>query len=275
MRSLGLFSFALSALCVVGCADSHGVPQGDASLLPRDGSIFLPDAPLPDAGNRSCPADFNPWDPNATCSVEGAHCESGGTDVCSSFISCDCRAGRWQCAVAEADPVCWCGRQPNVGDRCSTEGMSCGECCPTPGSWGALVCVDGHWAASACPPVVCPAILEECPVDTASVLGTSCSSEGQQCGDSCCGTPIVCQGGAWRPGPIADCATCNQYACGEGFCRGDQFCGSRCGPTDGIDHYCARSSDGCNDCGCLVLDANQSCTMVDGHPVVAELGFCG
>lgn len=222
---------------------------------------------------------WNPMDPRNACSVEGATCNSGSGDACGAAMFCTCTRGAWNCAVAEPDPVCWCGRQPAEGDRCAEEGASCGECCPTPGGtgWPAMQCVSGHWETSPCPAVECPMVepILECPVDTSTLLGRACAEEGAYCGDSCCSSSVECRAGLWVRGPEADCESCNEYACGEGACREDQYCGSRCGPADGIAFYCAPLGFDCHDCSCLVLDASQRCEMIDGHPHVSQLGFCG
>jgi hypothetical protein len=269
MRSALLFSFLFATLCatsLLGCADAH--ETGTDSAL-SDGGLPI------DGGPGMCPA--SPVTPNTACSSEGLSCNYGGSDVCGSALSCTCRAGQWQCGIAEADPVCWCGRQPAIGDRCNGSVPSCGECCPTPGGtgWPAMVCVDGHWQPSACPPVVCPTVPVECPADTAAALGTACAQPGQTCGDACCDSAIVCEGGVWRPGPVADCFACTQYACGTGACPSSQTCLSRCGPADGIELVCVPRDGTCNDCGCIPLSPTQRCEMIDGHPHVSETGFCG
>jgi hypothetical protein len=217
-------------------------------------------------------------DPHSVCSPEGATCTSGGSDQCGSFMSCTCNGGHWNCLVAEADPVCWCGRQPSPGDRCNTEGMTCGECCPTAGGtgWPAMNCVSGHWQPGVCTDLICPPIeIAECPADTHSVLGQACSPEGAQCGDACCDTAIVCEGGTWQNGPVADCFACTSYACGDGLCPSGQTCTSRCGPTDGIEFVCLPRDASCNDCSCIPLDSSQRCEMIDGHPHVSQTGLCG
>ncbi len=231
--------------------------------------------------NTMCPPDINPWnptDPHSACSPDGAMCSSGGTDVCGSAMSCRCESGHWNCAVAEPDPVCWCGRQPSAGDRCNMEGASCGECCPTPGGtgWPAMQCVSGHWTAATCPAIECAAVARECPADTAILLGTACpTTEGARCGDPCCSDSVTCFDGVWVRGPEADCALCSEYVCGAGHCRADQTCTSRCGPADGIEYFCAPQVSGCNACSCMPPSSISRCEMIDGHPHVSEIGFCG
>lgn len=154
----------------------------------------------------------------------------------------------------------------------------CGECCPTAGGtgWPAMECVEGHWTGAACPEIVCPPIEEtSCPVDTSTLLGRSCASEDAACGDPCCSNAVRCEGGTWVPGPDADCLTCNSYACGSGLCNDEQYCRGYCGPADGIDYDCLTLPVGCSDCSCLDLPPSYTCTMIDGHPHVRELGFCG
>ena len=249
----------------------HGPPPSSACVC-RGTSWSCPSA--------ACPTDFNPWDPTdprSACSPEGSTCSSGGTDPCSSAMSCTCTSGHWNCAIAEADPVCWCGRQPSEGDRCVEEGASCGECCPTPGGtgWPAMQCAGGHWTAAACPPVVCPPLpAPECPAQALTLLGLACSVEGAQCGDPCCSDSTSCHGGVWIRGPEADCALCSEYACGPGLGRADQTCTSRCGPADGIEFVCAPRDPGCSDCSCVPVGPSQRCEMIDGHPNVVDVGFC-
>jgi hypothetical protein len=275
MRTSGVLLVALLVSLAAGCSDAH-VRVGDDAGSVGDA------APLIDAHvSGECPPGINPWnpsDPASACSPEGATCTSGSGDACGSFMSCTCEMGHWSCAVAEADPVCWCGRQPSEGDRCNTEGMSCGECCPTPGGtgWPAMQCMAGHWTAAACPAVVCPPIeTPECPANTRPLIGTACTSEGQFCGDACCSDPITCTAGVWQMGPEADCFACLEYPCGDGACRTDQTCVSRCGPADGIEYVCAARDASCNDCSCIPITSAQRCEMIDGHPHVSETGFCG
>jgi hypothetical protein len=259
---------------LLGCADSHGVVTDSGPLADAP---FVVDAHV----GGMCPAGINPWnpsDPLSACSPEGSTCTSGSGDACGSFMSCTCEMGRWNCAVAEADPVCWCGRQPSEGDRCNEEGMSCGECCPTPGGtgWPAMQCSGGHWTAAACPATTCPPVMvPECPAATRALIGTACSFEGQDCGDPCCSSSITCSGGTWQVGPEADCFACLEYACGEGACRTDQTCTGRCGPADGVVYTCVDRDPSCDDCSCLPPSSLTTCEMIDGHPHVSEVGFCG
>lgn len=228
----------------------------------------------------TCPADLNPWDPTDprnACAVEGAECTSGGTDPCGGATFCSCREGRWQCGVAEPDPVCYCGREPSEGDRCAEEGATCGECCPTPGGtgWAPMACEGGRWTAAACPAIECPPLVITCPAQTASALGQPCDLEGSSCGDPCCGDAIVCEGGRWQPGPTLLCAVCQQFPCGAGACHDGQYCHQACGPADGIVHLCEPAPAGCASCECIPLWETQRCEMIDGRPRVTDLGGCG
>jgi hypothetical protein len=228
-----------------------------------------------------CPPGIDPWNPESpgnVCSGEGTMCTSGGTDSCGSALFCECRSGRWNCLFAEPDPVCWCGRQPTEGDRCSEEGASCGECCPTPGGtgWPAMTCEGGHWTSAACPDIDCAPIGGTCPADPASLVGTACEIEGQSCDHACCSGAVTCEDGTWVRGPIAACIWCPQYPCGSGACNIDtQYCHQTCGPDDGTVHVCEPAPAGCTSCDCIPLWGTQTCEMVDGHPVVRDLGFCG
>jgi hypothetical protein len=132
-----------------------------------------------------------------------------------------------------------------------------------------MTCVGGAWEHAGCPELVCPPF--ECPADTRGQIGEPCSAEGAICGDACCGTAITCAGGAWIPGPEADCAACTQFPCGDGFCRAGEICEQRCGPDGGARFVCT-AREGCEDCSCLPLEPEQDCTMIDGHPHVRVPG---
>lgn len=289
-----------SLICVPDCRGDAGVPaictEGRWACPPGTRDIFTcpptchgppPSVGCTCAGTEwscpptTCPSGIDPWNPESplnVCSPDGATCTSGGTDSCGAGMWCTCESGHWTCAIAEPDPVCWCGRQPSEGDRCNEEGASCGECCPTPGGtgWPAMTCEGGHWTAAACPAIECPSAPITCPADPAPLVGTACTSEGQSCGHSCCDGAVVCEGGVWRLGPIADCLWCPQYPCGSGACNIEtQYCHSTCGPTDGIEYLCEPIPAGCSSCDCIPLWDTQVCEMVDGHPVVRDLGFCG
>ena len=274
-RLLALCALSL-ALSTLGCGlERPYVPTADAGTSSEDGGVAQ------DAFSALCPSDVDPFGtPGTACSVEGARCTNGGTDVCGSFMQCDCAGGRWRCLVAEPDPVCWCGRQPSVGDRCSSEGASCGECCPTLGGtgWPAMTCVSGHWAPAPCPEIVCPPLPMACPVSGAAAQGTSCAAEGQICGNPCCGTGFMCTAGVWGPGPDVDCFDCDPsgtFACGEGTCERGQACTAECGPTDGIVHSCALLEPGCNACACATTPPGASCVERDGHVFFETMLLCG
>ncbi len=282
-------------ICVASCGGDAGLPpicSGGAWVCPP-GTVDIHSCPPtcwgpPPPGctcrgtewvcpPRECPADINPWDPDHpgnACTTEGATCRNGGDSPCGGFMSCTCEGGRWTCLVAEPDPVCWCGREPSEGDACSEEGAVCGECCPAPGGWAAMACHDGAWTTATCPEIVCPVDVS-CPVETSTLLGRSCSVDGAACGDPCCSNAVRCEGGTWVHGPDADCITCNSHECGGGLCNEHQYCNAFCGPADGIDYDCQPLPDGCSDCSCLDLPPSHTCSMIDGHPHVRELGFCG
>lgn len=288
-----------SLICVASCGTDAGLPAicagTDWRCPPGTVDIFtcpptcLGPRPGPDCVCRgtdwscpstTCPEGLNPWDPSDprnACTREGATCSSGSGDSCGAAMFCTCESGSWSCAVAEPDPVCWCGRQPTEGDRCVEEGASCGECCPTAEGtgWPAMTCEDGHWTAATCPAVECPPVAFECPVDATALLGTSCVVEGASCGHACCDGSIDCRDGVWQLGAIADCSLCPDFDCGGGECFLGEYCYQRCGPDDGLEHVCAPTPEGCNDCSCIPLWGTQACEMIDGHPHVRELGFCG
>lgn len=231
----------------------------------------------------ACPPGINPWDPTSpgsACEPEGRHCQSGGTDECSSFLSCDCEGGHWECLFAEPDPSCWCGRQPDEGSRCNEEGATCGECCPTPGGtgWPAMTCEDGHWQPAGCPEIECPPVVAECPVDRAAALGTLCAIEGTVCGNACCGRGFMCSGGRWIEGPDVDCIVCDEsatYECGPGTCERGQACTSQCGPDDGIVYSCTQLDPSCGEsCDCAPARGLE-CRESDGHVYLSDGGFCG
>lgn len=262
--------------CPPGTRDAASCPPGCVGASPP-GCVCVDTRWVCEAPR--CPDGINPWDPSdplSVCRVEGATC-TGGDDPCGSGLFCRCESGRWNCAVAEPDPVCWCGREPSAGDRCSEEGSLCGQCCPTPDgpNWPAMECVGGRWTGAACPEVVCPPVTPECPVDTAAVIGRACGFELQACGNACCGTAITCIGGVWQQGPDAACLCEPSPPCGSGTCTRQQSCTSRCGPADGIELRCIALPDDCYDCGCVPLFAHQSCEMIDGHVFISDGGFCG
>lgn len=258
--------------CPAGSIDQSTCCPGD----PRPGCVCAGTGWICDSG---CPSGIDPWNPDApgsACSTEGATCSEG--TQCGSAMFCTCESGSWNCAVAEPDPVCTCGREPSVGDPCVVEGIEteCGQCCPTAAgpNWPAMTCVDGAWQPAACPEIACPEALLECPVDVEAELGRTCAHEDQSCGNPCCGS-IQCMGGIWQRGPEVACACAAPVPCGVGSCTGQQSCNLRCGPDDGPDYRCVTLPSGCSDCGCLPLLAGQSCEMVEGQPHVLEEEFCG
>lgn len=226
-----------------------------------------------------CPDGIEPWSPDApgnVCAVEGRTCSSGGS-VCGAGMFCECERGRWSCAVAEPDPACWCGREPEPGSPCTEEGASCGACCPTAGSpaFGPFTCLGGSWQLADCPAIECPAAEEPaCPA--VHVLGAPCASEGQLCGNPCC-SAIVCTGGVWGPGPEVGCACdpSSTFACGAGSCTTDRACASHCGPDDGIEHACLALPTGCTSCACAPVRPGTICEERDGHVFLREAGLCG
>lgn len=279
---LRLLSCTLTLTLLASCSSTHGPGVEDGGPAADAGCVGA--APGPDCRCESgawicestCPAGINPWDPTTPanrCSVDGATCSSG-SGPCGSAMFCTCESGLWSCAVAEPDPVCWCGREAAEGDPCTEEGALCGECCPsgTP-SWPAMQCVAGSWRPAVCAPE-CPTVTPACPVETALAVGTFCGLDGQICGDPCCGTAITCTDGAWRPGPEAMCACTPGFICGPGECTSSQRCESYCGPDDGVLFRCVELPPACAECGCLPLEPWQSCAMIDGH-IYVDGAVCG
>ncbi|MCA9606620.1 MAG: hypothetical protein KC619_13540 [Myxococcales bacterium] len=287
-----------SAFCVTACGSDAGYAEicvDGAWTCPPEAPIDAATCPPTCVGpppadcvcdegawrcvSGECPSDINPFDPMdpaSICFVEGASCSSGD-DPCGSAIFCTCMGGRWQCGIAEPDPVCFCGREPSAGDRCIDEGTICGSCCPTPDAppWPPMACLGGRWEPADCPDVECPPLVEECPVDTSAAVGTVCGIEGQLCGNPCCDSAITCTAGRWRRGPFAGCACEPDHACGEGSCTTFQACAVRCGPDDGPEHYCVGLPEGCFDCSCVPLRPDQTCEMIDGRPAISDPLFCG
>lgn len=260
--------------CATECGDGDGVILAicvdDAWVCPP-GSVDITSC------EGGCPDGINPRDrdaPGSACTNEGATCSEG--TQCGSAMFCTCEEGSWDCAVAEPDPVCWCGREPEVGDACTGEVERCGECCPTAGGnvWSPMSCVDGSWQPAECEEIVCPELLLECPVELEPLLGTACTHEAQSCGDACCGS-VQCNDGVWERGPELGCACFPPPPCGSGSCTLQQSCNTRCGPDDGLEFRCVALPSGCNDCECMPLQPGQSCAMVDGAVHVTENEFCG
>jgi len=272
---------SVTLVSITACDSSHMRDTDSGPRVRIDATVGGVDARGPDAGCPggvcACPSDINPWDPGSPgsqCTVEGARCGSAG-GVCDGALSCTCTSGVWQCRVAEPDPACYCGREPTMGSPCNTEGMGCGACCPGPGEWPALSCVEGRWAAAACPPVVCPD--RGCPVDRVAAVGAYCPATNTTCGNPCCSSPIRCSDThRWVSLPEADCICPfnEEFTCGAGSCVADQVCTSDCGPMDGVIFSCQPSRSGCVGCACFT-EPGVICEEIDGHIFVRPNGFCG
>lgn len=260
--------------CTNECADGDGVLT---TVCVEDQWVCPPGTVDVSTCSGGCPAGIDARDPDApgsACSTEGATCSEG--TQCGSAMFCTCESGRWNCGVAEPDPVCWCGREPEVGDACNGEAPECGQCCPTAEgpNWPPMSCVDGAWQPTACEEIACPEVLLECPVDIESVLGTACVHDAQSCGNPCCGS-IQCNGGIWERGPLLGCACELAPACGSGSCTAQQSCNVRCGPDDGSEYYCRQLPEGCDSCECAPLLPGQTCEMIEGRVHVNENEICG
>jgi hypothetical protein len=168
-----------------------------------------------------------------------------------------------------------CGSDAGAGPICVAGAWTCppgtrnlAECPPTchgpppPG----CVCRGTSWS--------CPAPQTDCPVDTMGSIGSACATEGAECGNPCCSDAIECRGGVWAPGPVADCDSCVEHACGDGRCRADQTCVSSCNIAGGTSFVCRARDAGCNDCSCIVLTEDERCEMIDGFPQVTEQNVC-
>ncbi len=310
MRAHGFLLFLSVTVSVVGCSAAHGrfddggvsdaatcggptpfwcVSSCDSDALQRptcEGGAWrcppgtIDHSTCPPAASI-CPDGINPWDrsdPGSACDVEGATCTNSGGGPCGGGMFCTCESGSWNCAVAEPDPVCWCGREPSAGDPCNEEGSSCGQCCPTADgpNWPAMGCVDGRWQPTACPDVCPPVGGAICPADADAAVDTACTTEGQQCGTVCCGrTGITCRSGRWQRDVGMACACEPAITCGPGSCTAQQYCRTQCGPDDGAEYHCLSRPDGCDTCDCVPLSDSQACEMIDGHPYVTEAFGCG
>jgi hypothetical protein len=176
--------------------------------------------------------------------------------------------------ICPGDPVCTCERQPERGEPCEAEGASCGQCCPQPGEWPLMTCEGGTWQPGGCPPVICPPPL--CPADLRTAIGQPCSSEGQSCGNGCCGTAFECRAGAWRESEPLDCI-CepgSAQPCGTGQCNLDQICQTDCGPDDGIVYSCASAFGNCGSCDCITPPDGHTCVEENGR-IFFSAGPCG
>lgn len=246
------------ALCPPGCGGPP--PAGDCECGPSGWECVEP----------GCPDGIDPWDPSDpanVCSPEGRHCENVGGE-CGGAMFCECTSGRWECAVAEPDPACFCGREPTEGGPCVSEGEVCGACCPTDG-WEPMVCEGGRWAPAVCPDVDCEPVAGSCSVNPRDEIGERCDIEGQECGDECCGDSTVCRDGRWTLGRELLCFACFSFECGEGACHDPQYCLTGPGPDDGGVSVCSSLPPGCHDCSCIPLRGGYVCEMVDGHPHVS------
>ncbi len=279
-RSELLLTLSVLAPLALSACDSSHMRGDDAG--PR------PDASSPDAsasldGGGICPDGIDPWNPmspGSRCTTEGERCSSGGGSVCGAGMFCECRSGSWSCAVAEPDPACYCGREPEPGSPCNVEGDSCGACCPMPGenAWAPLTCSGGRWEPLGCPPIECPGDPAPCPADRPAAVGQPCDGSSRICGNPCCGEAITCSpDGVWVSGPDAACACApdSSFACGPGSCTSDRACVSFCGPTDGVEHRCDALPEGCSSCACAVVSPGQVCEERDGRVFLSVAGFCG
>jgi hypothetical protein len=264
-------AFGLLALSVSACDAAH--TRGD-DAGPGADAPALADAFTPTDTGGLCPPGLEPYTPMAPanrCTVEGARCTGGSDSVCGAGLFCECRAGYWSCAVAEPDPACYCGREPDPGSPCTVEGDSCGACCPTPGtpSWGPFLCTGGRWEPLACPPIECPPLTGSCPAELGASLGLACGLEGQLCGNPCCES-IQCTGGVWGPGPAVGCACdpSSVFTCGAGSCTTDRAC-----VEVGCETRCDALPEGCTSCACAVVPEGGSCRERDGH-VYVTVGDC-
>ncbi len=190
---------------------------------------------------------------------DGAVCTGSSSLLCvfgcggDAGVGAVCTGGRWQCPpgtvdIASCPPTCF---GPPPGPSCRCIGTSW-ECAPPTDAW--------------------------CPVDLMAGLGTSCSLDEQLCGDPCCDATLVCRGGTWVEGPLADCLLCDStqfFDCGGGACGHGQECQLTCGPTDGPIYRCVVIPSDCTNCDCAVVAPGESCTVRGGHVFVGEGSFCG
>ncbi len=265
-----LLSLALVASLVSGCSCGDSHERVTEAGVPADGRVL--------DGAASCEGTTPPFQ----CVVCGG----------DAFTSPVCLPGNvWQCPIGMtpaplcpatclgpppgAECVCdtsgssprWscpCNAATREGTPCTAEGASCGACCPTASepSFGPFDCVDGSWQLEPCP-LLCPSP-DPTPCPARPIVGAACPEEGQACGDPCCEVSVVCEGGAWAPGPLADCAICSSYACGAagGACRADQACASFGCPGD---ETCIGLPLGCRSCECATVPPGARCEERDGH----------
>lgn len=286
-------------MAVAGCSSSHGntapadasvdATGGDADValdsdVPRDAA---PDAP------GTCPATgaLPVWNATTPCSTVGLNCSDGSTSVCGSAYSCTCEAsGFWSCYIAEPDPACWCGRYPDVGTDCNTEGQECRNGSVCDDASPPLVCRDRHWQvneATSCN-------VHECPAEGWEAAGTACSVGGEMCDQAICceytnseGTRIPesfleCNGGYWINQPIAvDCVpevvACDGFPCGRGFCGSDAACVARCGPSGGAVYSCVSIEETELSCAALVEALElppEYCSVDEAGHIYFNAAFC-
>ncbi|MBX7191847.1 MAG: hypothetical protein K1X94_07305 [Sandaracinaceae bacterium] len=265
-----LLTLALFASLLAGCscADSH---ERDVDAGPLVDARVGADAPV------SCMGSPPPFQ----CTVCGSDsftspaCMPGGSWQCPIGMTPAplCPAGclgpapgpDCSCDTSGASPrwSCPCNAATRDGTPCTTEGESCGACCPvaTEPTFGPFLCSGGRWLIEPCP-FDCP-VPDPTPCPARPVLGATCPVEGQECGDPCCDTAVLCEGGVWAPGPVADCAICSSYGCGPaGSCRADQACASFGCPGD---ETCQPLPVGCSSCDCVAVPPGARCEVRDGH----------
>jgi hypothetical protein len=208
----------------------------DASHMRGDDAGFRADVEVTtDAGACAAPAPF------LIC-VSACGSDAGRPP--------ECIGGRYQCPPGTVDlstcpPFCM-GAPPGPDCRCEPPRWVC----PTP----------------------VPSPLA-CPVELEPSLGLGCGVEGQTCGDPCCEPTLACDGGVWGPGPIADCAWCDEsqfFPCGPGRCGRGQACQTDCGPTDAPVFSCQVLVDDCGGCGCVEVPPGSTCEERDGHLYVVS-----
>lgn len=189
-----------------------------------------------------------------------AGCAGSPALICVSSCGSDAGLG----------PICEGGRY--VCPRGTVDLSSCPPFCMGAPPGPDCLCEPPRWV---CPPHG----PEVCPIDLEGSLGLPCWLEGQTCGDPCCEVTLSCEDGAWAPGPIADCLTCDEsqyFPCGSGRCGAGQACAVGCGPDDGPEYRCVALPDrGCTSCDCAVVPAGGSCEVLDGHLHVGDGGRCG
>lgn len=103
-----------------------------------------------------CPAE-TPLGGDACDLPDGTHCE--WDFYCGSPTTFGtCESGKWQIAVAEAQPQVCPAEAPNEGDACcNEEGLSCvyGACDPDGKTGPGFACSGGVWTAETVPCIPC------------------------------------------------------------------------------------------------------------------------